>query len=80
MNRPKYKYLYFREKSNKETYLDTLNKIIETLKTFNDIQVKDKVQDVFSLEKARFIEIRQNDKFLQVVLNLSIMESEEENE
>ena len=80
MNRPKYKYLYFREKSNKETYLDTLNKIIETLKKFNDIQVKDKVQDVFSLEKARFIEIRQNDKFLQVVLNLSIMESEEENE
>lgn len=75
MKRLKYKSLYLEEKADKEIYKESLNKLLETLKTFNNIKVLDKVQ-LYRFNKIRTIEVRQNEKYLQISFNLDILESE----
>ena len=76
MKRPSYKYLFLKEKSNKETYKECLDKLLETLKTFDNVEIIDKTHDVYPLYKIREIEVRQNDKHLQIALNEAVMEIE----
>ena len=73
MKRLSYKSLYLKEKNKKETYKDTVDKIIETLKTFDNIKITDITGDSV-VGKTRYIEIRQHDKFLQLVFNLNFLE------
>ena len=69
MKRLSYKSMYLKEKNSKETYKDTIDKIIDTLKTFDNIKIIDKITGGY-FGKQRYIEIRQNDKFLQIAFYL----------
>lgn len=77
MKRLSYKSMYLKEKNNKETYKDTLDKIIETLNTFDNIKITDTTGDSIC-GKTRYIEIRQHDKFLQIAFNLNFLEENKE--
>ena len=68
--------MYLKEKSDKETYKEMLNRILDTLKTFENIEVRDKIYNNPPLDKIRCIEIKQNDKYLEIALNLDALESE----
>ena len=78
--RKKYKSLYLKAKCDKETYKRCLDSLLETLKTFDNVEVKDKIWDRFPLDTLREIEVRQNDKFLDIALNVDLLSDKDEEE
>lgn len=77
MNRPKYKNLFFKMRSEKNMYKDALDNVLNTLKNFKNIEVIDKLVDVENqLGKVRVVELKQNKKGIQMGLNTSLFEEE----
>lgn len=81
MKRKKYKDLYLSNKADKESLINILNHLIDSLKTFKKLTIVDKIERPgFTFEEYRTILIKSDFDFLNIVIDKTLLENIDDEE